>query len=392
MREIQQYERLTLRKKLIFYMLLGLIIICTPFGITEFYLRITCANIDLWKMTGRIPKENPKVPWAFIDAFSAYRGRPGQYVGDIYKKDAVKTVNQHGFISTPELTVAKPSDTIRIVFLGGSSTAGTGFNLADNATWPWQTVQMIREQYPGQKIEFINGALSGYTSFESYGRLWSRIRFFSPDIIIVYHGWNEMYYFNEVDQITSWRTNNDGSWEFQPVPNQPDYAPLWIDHLIRPSQLLTRLRRRFSPRIIAGGELGGSGKASSALRNSYDERGGGIWRTHLQLFRATAAILGAELFVVKQATLIVPNLPEKERLRCNYEFHGFDHDAHVRAFQHIYDIIDEEIPADYIIDATPLSGIPEYFYDHIHPTEEGARRIAEIVSRKLLATLFTKHK
>ena len=40
----------------------------------------------------------------------------------------------------------------------------------------------------------------------------------------------------------------------------------------------------------------------------------------------------------------------------------------------------EEIEPPHIVDVTPLSGIPEYFNDHIHPTRLGSKKIAELVS------------
>jgi hypothetical protein len=56
------------------------------------------------------------------------------------------------------------------------------------------------------------------------------------------------------------------------------------------------------------------------------------------------------------------------------------HDAHVRAFQAISRVIDEEFPWGRIIDVTPLSGAPENFYDHVHPTPLGAQRTATIMA------------
>jgi len=56
------------------------------------------------------------------------------------------------------------------------------------------------------------------------------------------------------------------------------------------------------------------------------------------------------------------------------------------AFKQIYQIIDEEIAAEYVIDTSQLSGISEYFYDHIHPTELGSQKIAEIVAKALRKT------
>jgi len=95
--------------------------------------------------------------------------------------------------------------------------------------------------------------------------------------------------------------------------------------------------------------------------------------------------MGAKLFVIKQATLIVPDLPMEERLKCRYEYHGFDHDAHVRAFAEIYKIIDEEIAVNSVIDMTSLSGRPELFYDHIHPTPLGCSEIASLISKPLVS-------
>ena len=104
----------------------------------------------------------------------------------------------------------------------------------------------------------------------------------------------------------------------------------------------------------------------------------------MRLIKETASIFGAKLFVAKQATLIVPNITEEDKARCRYDWHGFSHEAHLDAFKQIYHIIDDEIAADYIIDTSQLSGVSEYFYDHIHPTELGSQKIAETVAKALI--------
>jgi hypothetical protein len=345
----------------------------------EIYVRVTSPHDDLWALTGRSVSLNPAADWAFIDAFSAYRGRPGTY----HNGSVTKTVNREGFISTPEIAPVKPPNTIRIAFLGESSTAGTGTLLPDSLTWPWQVTEMLRH-HPGRtsRIEFINAALGGFTTFESFGRLWSRVRFFSPDIVMVYHGWNEMYYFNRVDQLATWRTLPDGSWGLESAEPVTIYAPRWFDYLVRPSQILTKVRLRLSTPLA--GETK-AGVFQKTLAHTYDHRALEVFRTNLRLLRGAASTLGMELFVGKQATLIVPNLPEEERRRCRYgyQLHALDHDAHVDAFTQIYRVIDEEIPRDRVIDLTSLSGVPENFYDHIHPTPLGARRTAAIVANAL---------
>lgn len=362
-------------KRLLFYSVLVLLPIAVALVAGETFVRLTRPHVDLWVQTGREPGPNPVSEWAVVDAFSAYRARPGAH-GD----GGGKTVNRHGFISTPDLAVVKPPGTVRIAFLGGSSTAGMGHLLSDEETWPWQTIRILRERFPDRRIELINAALGGYSSFESFGRLWSRVRFFAPDIIVVYHGWNEMYYFDDPARARTWRTLPDGSWTLDRTPTPIErYEPLWIDHLIGPSQLLVRVRLRLAPG--RAGEVGAGGGAE--LASEYDPEGPEVWRTNLRLIRSAARIMGAELFVARQATLVVEGLPEEERARVGYHLHGFDHPAHVRAFREIYRVIEEELDPDAVVDLTTLSGRPDLFHDHVHPTVSGAREIARIVADAL---------
>lgn len=348
-----------------FFIWLALLLALTPLLGLEIYVRATRPHLDLWALTGRSIGPSVLREWAFVDAFSAYRPKPGILAGE-------KSVNSHGMISTPELAVQKPAGVLRVLFLGGSATAGTGHTLPDALTWPWQTVELLRQRFPDRAIELMNGAVSGYSSFESYGRLWSRLRFFAPDIIVLSHGWNEMYYFDDADKALAWRTLPNGDWTFERVAEPYIvYQPLAVDWLIRPSQLLTYARVALSPRIE--GEIG----AAKPLASGYDTRALDIWRFNLRLFAQAAQALDAELFVVKQPTLIVPDLPAELRQRARYEFHGFDHDTHVQAYADLYRVIDEAIPPDRVIDLTHLSGNPDLFFDHVHPTELGAAAIAE---------------
>ncbi|HWM89349.1 MAG TPA: SGNH/GDSL hydrolase family protein [Thermoanaerobaculia bacterium] len=364
----ERRQQLRPRKKLLFAGILVLVSCLLGFIGLETYLRIA-KPVDLYVATGRVAGPSPMGAWAVVDGFSAYRAKPGVQA-------AGKTVNRHGFISTPDLPMSKPPDTVRILFLGESSTAGMGVNLKDSDTWPWKTVEEIRRR-TGRKVDFINGAAGGYTTFESYGRFWSRLRHFSPDIVVVHHGWNDMYYFGEVDRITSWRTLPDGSWSFdRPGKLGGRYAPYAIDPFLRWSQALTRVRLELSSHM--GGEYASPGNRPPA--HDFDHRGLEIFRTNLKLFRETSEVLGSRLVVAKQATLMVPGASPEQRELCRYDYHGFDYDAHVEAFRGLYRVIEDEIPADSIVDVTPVSGRPDLFYDHIHPTPKGTTEVARIMS------------
>jgi lysophospholipase L1-like esterase len=319
--------------------------------------------------------------WASVDAFCAYRAKPGDYLSDRKAESkVVKTVNRHGFISTPEIDFAKEPNELRIVFLGESSTAGTGYDLSDVQTWPWQTIDKLRERFSNRKITFINAALPGYSSFESLGRLSERVRFFSPDIVVVDHGWNEMYYFADATKACTWRVHSDGSWGFDSALAKR-IEPMWLDDYIGHSQLLARIRWATAHKLE--GEVGADSAKSTDNDRRWDRAALDVWRANLRLLRDTSKSIGAEIFVCRQPTLIVPDLPAEERKRCQYHLHHFGHSAHVSAFNAIYKVIDDEIPADHVIDLTALSGKPELFFDHVHPTVEGATKIAALVAERL---------
>jgi hypothetical protein len=190
-------------------------------------------HTDLDELTGRNQTINPMSEWAINDPYCAYSPKVGQYGEN-------KTVNTAGFISTPELVLQKDTNTIRILFLGESSTAGTGTNLPDTVTWPWRTIEKLKLLLlpTNKKIEFIYGALGGYCSFESYGRLWRRIRFFEPDAIVVNHGWNDLYYFNMLDTIQNYKRG----FSVNKLTTLPLIKPYWIDPYCAWSQILTRIR------------------------------------------------------------------------------------------------------------------------------------------------------
>ena len=108
--------------------------------------------------------------------------------------------------------------------------------------------------------------------------------------------------------------------------------------------------------------------STGPLDRTFDRRALGVYRQNLQLIKNAAQMMDAHLFVLKQPTLIIPGLSAELQEKCGYRNHGFDHDAHVRAYQGIYAVIDREIVAADIIDLTDLSGQPDLFYDHVHPT------------------------
>jgi lysophospholipase L1-like esterase len=341
------------------------------FFILEVAVRLLLPRTDLDELTGRNQTINPMSEWAINDPYCAYSPKVGLYGEN-------KTVNSAGFISTPEIQLEKDTNTLRILFLGESSTAGTGTNLPDTITWPWRTVEKLRQTGSTKKIEFINGALGGYCSFESYGRLWSRLRFYKPDVIVVNHGWNDMYYFTMTDSIQNYKRD----FSVKKLTTLPLIKPHWIDPYCSWSQLLARIRIK----IIGGmdptdGEINDTSGGQYA--NNYDATAIEVYRDNLEFIQTFGKSFNIPVFACKQATLIAPATSDADKARCRYGYHKLNHEAHLKAYSEIYACLDDIYGKEHIIDLSSLNGISTYFHDHVHPTDAGTAVIAQIVADSL---------
>jgi hypothetical protein len=358
-------------------LLFNLTIVAVIFLVGELMVRWLYVPLNILEATGVKAGDNQIKKWGFEDAYSGYVAKPMAT-----KNQDGKTVNRFGFISTPDLSEHKKKRTIRIAFIGGSSTAAG--RLSDEETWPYKTTALIRASYKERDVEYINAALGGYTSFESYGRFWSRVRLFEPDIVVVNHGWNDMYYFGKADELYKWR-NGIGDWGVGAKMKSKKYEPFKIDVLIVWSQLLTRVRLLITDYEIDGSkEEFGFRRKNVVLEKSYNKKGLDVFRTNMKLFQSTADLLQMKIFFCKQPTLIAANISDEVKSKCRYEYHGFDHKAHLDAFNEIYRILDQEIPANYLIDLRSMSGNDSLFNDHIHPNEKGTSAYAEIVGDSLV--------
>lgn len=115
------------------------------------------------------------------------------YIGAIYKPN----VSFGGFYQTnslglrgPEIERTKRAGTIRVVALGESTTFGPYLPLEQ--TYPYLLEQMLRQRYPGQAFEVINAGIPMWTTVESFINFTLRLVDYRPDIVLIYHGVNDL--------------------------------------------------------------------------------------------------------------------------------------------------------------------------------------------------------
>jgi hypothetical protein len=98
-------------------------------------------------------------------------------------------INSHGFRGE-EISLAKPEGTFRIFFLGGS-TVFAGRQPYDKLHTRILE-KSLRAAYPDVKIEIQNAAFPWYTSQHSLINYLIKIKDFDPDLIVVWHGINDL--------------------------------------------------------------------------------------------------------------------------------------------------------------------------------------------------------
>lgn len=102
------------------------------------------------------------------------------------------TVNSLGFRS-PELVNPKPDQTIRLAFLGGSTTWCAEVS-SNELTWPHLVWKQLQESYPNITFDYLNAAVPGYAVQDSLVTLENRVKQLRPDVIVVYHATNDISY------------------------------------------------------------------------------------------------------------------------------------------------------------------------------------------------------
>ncbi len=98
-------------------------------------------------------------------------------------------INNVGFRG-PDISNEKPMGTYRIFVVGGSTTFGYGSS-NDHTTIPGYIQEEFQNNKKFKNIEVINAGIGHATSFEEKYLIQNIIADLSPDMIIIYDGWND---------------------------------------------------------------------------------------------------------------------------------------------------------------------------------------------------------
>lgn len=136
----------------------------------------------MWMHGRGLPPPAQRNVYQVLDPSLGYTLKPGYSAKGI-------TINSLGFRG-PELTVEKPKGTTRIVALGDSTTFGGS---GEECPYPAQMQQLLDSRYGRGKFQVINAGVEGYGVDYALRLFETRIISLSPDIVVTYIGWNDLY-------------------------------------------------------------------------------------------------------------------------------------------------------------------------------------------------------
>ena len=108
-------------------------------------------------------------------------------------------INSLGFRGE-EFSPEKPDNVYRIFMLGGSTMFGHGAT-SDQTTIPGYVQEFFQTYDVEFKIEIINGGIQGADSYTETKIIENKLINFSPDMVIIYDGWNDLRADNDAKSV-----------------------------------------------------------------------------------------------------------------------------------------------------------------------------------------------
>lgn len=215
---------LSLRRKLLFITIVFGFLFVAAEILTRGFFAIT--GRDIRDVQPQFMTSSSNVLRFVRHPFLPYANRPGDErtirmanswpVDGSSHRDIHVRINNLGFRGE-DTGYPKPSGTIRVVCLGGSTTFGS---VSDGLTWPERLEEELGRRFPGPRFEVLNLGTDAGVSHSDLINLAFHGVHFQPDLVILYQGANDM---------TNWGYDNfrpDYSHSIHPLEGLPTSTKL----------------------------------------------------------------------------------------------------------------------------------------------------------------------
>lgn len=310
-------------------------------------------------------------------------------------------INAFGFRAKSMRTAQKPPHTLRLFFLGESTTEC--IYMSEEKTFPFLVEKKLAQTFPGQNFEAVNQGISGYQTADSLAVLVYKVLYYQPDVIFLMHAVNDLRYgtlpiYNPVHR-TGFRKNLYA----------PDYQESFretLSRLLKHSYFLTLLKWRILNRFFP--------PHAEKFRNKMEEYNEFRRLRKTKPFNDPAESRSLDEFVknmedilriakgrhIRLILMTEPSLYQenmskemddhlwmglvRQSLNINLsngflrrEMNRFNDAVRQLSRTHDVELIDLEKQIPKTLD---------YFYDDVHYTPEGSAKVAEVIASFLIQT------
>ena len=267
--------------------------------------------------------------------------------------------DSHGFRS-PELEHPKPAGSLRIAFLGGSTSFCSQAS-SNESTWPHLVTDKLRADLTGLEVEYLNAGVTGYRTTHSTRNMRARVAPLKPDLVIIYHGTNDLAVDSKELAIAAGLASTfEPSW-------LADNSLLW--HLIQKNR-----------RWMASQSAGKSNSDKLELDVSALAE---VFRTHLTQLVQTAqagsqlvALVTFSAKVRREQALEV----QLENLQQSFSFMSYLSSEDIMTGYEAYNRVIEEVATQtgalLIPAADAIPPDAKHFADSVHLTDAGCEALA----------------
>jgi len=279
-------------------------------------------------------------------------------------------INSRGFRG-PEISQPKPASTVRMAFLGASTTY-CGEVSSNEKAWPHIVTESLRRNWPAAQFDYVNAGVPGYGVQDSLKSLRVRVASLQPDVIVIYEGHNDISGIGlelaRQQGLATQPTEKTLSWLSK-------YSLLW--YLVEKNLMILNKQRTAL-------------RAEGTLQIDRETFAAPFEGDLIELVTASHQVVDLVALVTLSAQLRRDQSP-KQKLQASvtslYYMPYMSADGVIESFESFNDIIRKvarETGALMVENENSIPGTKQYFADSIHFTDEGSRLQAERVSRALM--------
>ncbi len=336
---------------------------------------------------------HPFTGFIFSESTSFVGSHPNQ------ESKAFIETDKYGFLANDnELEYNKLANEIRIATIGGSTTANIHLQFEKN--WPGHIGDSLQKNFPNKHFRIINAGVPGFDTSQSVTNLALRVMPFKPDIVIIYHAYNDL---KAIQKNIAFRPDYS---HIHTIPYGFHKEHNFILKMLNKSMFYVRMRNKKREINSVLSKLDGLYDPMTATNriSSIPKFAEHTFEQHIRILINIARAGGSKVILSTFATLHEPKLdytkPEtihslsdfqKQNLGSLLDFApGLTLEGIFKGFSRYNDVI-RNIAAEekcvLVDNAIDLPHEDKYFVDRVHFSEAGAEFMANNIYSTIVQVL-----